>query len=251
MSALRILVDPPAVGAWNMAVDEMLLGRAAAHGEAVLRLYRWSPATLSLGYFQRAAERVGHAASRSCPLVRRSSGGGAILHDQELTYSLSLPISHPAAADPETLYRRTHGLLVETLAGFGITATLNERTLVPLGGEPFFCFQRRSVGDVLVDGHKICGSAQRRRKGALLQHGSILVAASSFAPELPGLMELSGRPLAVDQLQRAWLDGWQRWSRECGLPPPLPHNGLTDADLREVERIIGAQYGSEAWTNRK
>lgn len=251
MSALQILVDPPAAGAWNMAVDEMLLGRAAERGEAVLRLYRWSPATLSLGYFQHAAERETHTASRACPLVRRSSGGGAILHDHELTYSLSLPTSHPAAADPETLYRRTHGLLVETLAEFGITATLNERTLVPLGGEPFLCFQRRSVGDVLVDGHKICGSAQRRRKGALLQHGSILVAASSCAPELPGLKELGGKPLAIDDLQQAWLAGWQRWSRECGLPPPLPHNGLTETDGRDVERICVEHYGSDSWTNRK
>jgi lipoyl(octanoyl) transferase len=245
------LVDPPAAGAWNMAVDEMLLARAAEQGEAVLRLYRWSPATLSLGYFQHAAERETHAASRTCPLVRRSSGGGAILHDHEVTYSLSLPTSHPAAADPETLYRRTHGLLVETLAEFGIMATLNERTLVPLGGEPFLCFQRRSVGDVLVDGHKICGSAQRRRKGALLQHGSILVAASSYAPELPGLQELSSQSLDIEKLQAAWLAGWRRWSHERGLPPPIPHDGLSSDAIQEVERIRDAQYGSAAWTNRK
>lgn len=234
-----------------MAVDERLLHRAAHEGEAVLRLYRWSPATLSLGYFQRAAERETHTASRTCPLVRRSSGGGAILHDHELTYSLSLPTSHPAAADAETLYRRTHGLLVETLAEFGILATLNERTLVPLGGEPFLCFQRRSVGDVLVDGHKICGSAQRRRKGALLQHGSILVARSSFAPELPGLAELSGKSVTIDGLQQAWLEAWRRWSRECGLPPPSPHAGLTADDELEISRIFAEQYGATAWTNRK
>lgn len=235
-----------------MAVDECLLHRAAEQGEAVLRFYRWTPATLSLGYFQRAAERDTHAASRSCPLVRRSSGGGAILHDHELTYSLSLPTSHPLAADAETLYRRTHGMLVETLAEFGIRAVLNERTLVPLGGEPFLCFQRRSVGDVLVDGHKICGSAQRRRKGAMLQHGSILVAQSDYAPELPGLVELSGRrALAMDELQQSLLAGWRRRLSELGLPAPIPHDGLTVADTESAERICNDQYGADVWTNRK
>lgn len=249
--AIRILVDPPAAGAWNMAVDEVLLARAAEQGEAVLRLYRWTPATLSLGYFQRAAERETHAASRDCTLVRRSSGGGAIVHDHELTYSLSLPITHPAAADPETLYRQTHGLLLRTLAEFGIEAKLNEKTLVPLGGEPFLCFQRRSVGDVIVGAYKVCGSAQRRRKGAILQHGSILVAASPHAPELLGLAELAANGPNIDELQASFLAGWQRWSQESGLPAPVPFDGLTADDFSEVERVQETQYGSTAWTNRK
>ena len=100
---LKLLVDPPAAGAWNMGVDEMLMERAAEAGTAVLRFYEWTPATLSLGYFQNAADRSGHEASRTAPMVRRSSGGGAIVHDRELTYSISLPTSHPLAADAETL----------------------------------------------------------------------------------------------------------------------------------------------------
>src|SRR5687767_13677741 len=91
MPTLRLLIDPPASGAWNMAVDEALLASAAA-GVATLRFYTWSQPTLSLGYFQHAHQRDAHAASRSCPLVRRASGGGAILHDRELTYSLAVPL---------------------------------------------------------------------------------------------------------------------------------------------------------------
>src|SRR5262245_54691837 len=82
----RLIVDGAAGGPWNMAVDETLLESAAASGAASLRFYGWSEPTLSLGYFQRAAARQTHATSLGCPMVRRPSGGGAILHDWELTY---------------------------------------------------------------------------------------------------------------------------------------------------------------------
>src|SRR4051812_36941289 len=89
--ACRVLFDPPAEGAWNMAVDEAL-GEAAAETKiATLRFYGWSRPTLSLGYFQKHDERVAHVGSAGCELVRRASGGGAIVHDRELTYSLALP----------------------------------------------------------------------------------------------------------------------------------------------------------------
>ena len=87
----RWMWDEPASGAWNMALDEALLESAGDDPMATLRFYRWSEPTLSLGYFQRSAERAAHIASRDCPLVRRASGGGAILHDAELTYSLTIP----------------------------------------------------------------------------------------------------------------------------------------------------------------
>src|SRR5262245_57717493 len=93
MSEIRLLSDPPAPGAWNMAVDEVLLTAAAASGQATLRFYTWNEPTLSLGYFQAAADRQQHAASLACTLVRRASGGGAILHDRELTYSVALPLA--------------------------------------------------------------------------------------------------------------------------------------------------------------
>lgn len=251
MNAIHFRNDPPAAGAWNMAVDEMLLQRAAEQGIATLRFYQWSPATLSLGYFQHAEDRESHAASRSCPLVRRSSGGGAILHDRELTYSLSLPMSHPLAADPETLYRETHGSLVRTLADFGITATLNEQTLVGLGGEPFLCFQRRSVGDVVVGAHKVCGSAQRRNKGAILQHGSVLLAASPYAPELPGLTDLAAQPIDVAQLLDVWLVGWRRLTASHNVVPAETSRTFEPADARRIETILREKYGAESWTNRR
>ena len=83
-----------------MAVDETLLESAAETSATTLRFYRWDRPTLSLGYFQQTADRTQHPESADCPLVRRSSGGGAIVHDHELTYSL-------AAAKPHTLGRQT------------------------------------------------------------------------------------------------------------------------------------------------
>jgi lipoate-protein ligase A len=247
---LKLLVDPPAAGAWNMGGDEMLMERAAEGGKAVLRFYEWSPATLSLGYFQNAADRDGHETSRGAPMVRRSSGGGAIVHDRELTYSISLPTSHPLAADAETLYRNIHGTLLAALAEFGVAARLNETATTPFAGEPFLCFQRRAVGDVLLDRYKICGSAQRRRRGAILQHGSVLLAQSPAAPELPGIAELaaspSGGPITSSQLVDVWTRIWR-----ATLSPLEPYGELSAEDKARANWHAAEKYGDDAWTNRR
>lgn len=250
MHPLRLILDPPAEGAWNMGVDEMLMERAAEANVATLRFYEWAPATLSLGYFQNAADRDKHAASGACPMVRRSSGGGAIVHDRELTYSISLPTSHPMAADAETLYRNIHGTLLEALADFGVAARLNESALLPFEGEPFLCFQRRAVGDVLLDRFKICGSAQRRRRGAILQHGSVLLACSDAAPELPGVVDLANtqaaRRLTPPALADVWIEIWRSQLSS------LEHCRAYSADDLELAgKHASEKYASAAWTNRR
>lgn len=242
---LRLIVDRPAAGDWNMAVDEMLLEAAVERGAATLRLYQWSEPTLSLGYFQAAAERSLHSASSAAPLVRRASGGGAIVHDRELTYSVCLPYDHPSAADPETLYRNLHGSLVRLLAEFGIGAELNERALVTLGGEPFLCFRRRAAGDLLVGTFKVCGSAQRRGKQALLQHGSLLLAQSPAAPELPGLAELTGVRLAADEAARRWCD------RFAEIAPLTSPTVLSASETARCEAIRREKFAADSWTNRR
>jgi lipoate-protein ligase A len=255
---LALRVDPPAAGDWNMAVDEMLLEAAAETGTATLRFYRWTPATLSLGYFQNAADRASHAASADCPVVRRASGGGALVHDAEVTYSLSLPTGHPLAADPETLYRRVHGSLVRLLGDLGFAAQLNERTVVPLGREPFLCFERRATGDVLVGVHKICGSAQRRRRGAILQHGGVLLGRSTAAPGLPGLAELpraaaegAGATDVSSEFDArgftlAWIERFRTDIHPCR--PAAPYAG---AELARIEHFRRTKYADDSWTNRR
>ena len=105
MRQIRLLHDPPAAGAWNMAVDEALLETAADSGVATLRFYQWNEPTLSLGYFQAATDRDQHPASRDCPLVRRASGGGAILHDRELTYSMAMSLPSARSSEATRLDR--------------------------------------------------------------------------------------------------------------------------------------------------
>jgi lipoate-protein ligase A len=156
----RLIIDGEADGAWNMALDEAL---ASAANGFVLRMYRWKPATLSLGYFQYCDERRSHEASHDCPMVRRASGGGAIVHDRELTYTLVAPIDDPVARHPRQLYHAVHASLVEALGLCGIATIQNEESLqTSAADEPFLCFQRHAVGDVLMRGHKVAGSAQRR-----------------------------------------------------------------------------------------
>jgi lipoate-protein ligase A len=246
VSQWRLIVDPPAAGAWNMAVDEVLLDWAAASGGCCLRLYRWEEATLSLGYFQQYADRAGHAPSLDCPVVRRASGGGAILHDADWTYSVALSASHPLAVHRLYLYRAIHTALVDLLAEYGLRASLcspSDRGPTPA---PFLCFQRRSEGDVLVAGHKVAGSAQRRREGAVLQHGSVLLARSPAAPELHGVKDLLGTELDESRFGAEWL---QRLTSVLNIPREM--GSLTDVEKQQAQAIVALKYGCSEWTRSR
>ncbi len=191
----RLLLETaPRDGRWNMAFDEALLEGAAVRGEAALRIYRWSEPTLSLGHFQKSLPADLPDALRSLPVVRRLSGGGAILHHHEWTYSVALPKEHPLAARAEPLYEAVHAALVAAFARSGATASLRGESLPDVNGR-FLCYLRGDPRDIVVAGAKIVGSAQRRRRGAVLQHGSVLLRVSPLVPELPGLFDLvPGRP---------------------------------------------------------
>ncbi len=243
----RLIVDGTASGAWQMAVDEVLLASAAERGTASLRFYGWSEPTLSLGYFQAFDDRRQHIPSRDCPVVRRQTGGGAILHDQELTYSLALPVAHPLATDAMRLYTAVHEALRATLARQRISVTLcaDERE-VPRDEQPFLCFARRARGDVLLGSSKVCGSAQRRRRGALLQHGSLLLSASPNAPELPGILQLCRKRLEADVVVEPWA---KEVCQRLALTPSA--GGLTGLELDAVRTLSLEKYDSVRWTRRR
>lgn len=221
----RLLLDAPAAGSWNMAVDQMLLERADQIGEITLRFYFWERPTLSLGYFQPMEDRSLHSGSRNCPVVRRSTGGGAIVHDREITYSLCIPSKDRWSQCHDRLYRLVHECVIRVLRGYGWEAriyesesesenptlleqpsrsagNLNSADLIHRGvsdrpmtsANPFLCFQRRTAGDIVCGTHKIVGSAQRRMRSSILQHGSLLLSRSEFAPELPGIVDLQPLP---------------------------------------------------------
>jgi lipoate-protein ligase A len=242
---LRIIHDLPAAGDWNMAVDEMMLETVAASGESILRFYQWEQPTLSLGYFQTLEDRRSHPASLNCPVVRRSTGGGAIMHDHELTYSIAMPLADrwsPAAVE---LYDAVHGALVAALGKLGLAATLCLATDPGLH-EEFLCFRRRATGDVLVAGHKIAGSAQRRRQGALLQHGSVILAGSACAPEIRGMSEL-GLVVCSASLASHWTEQMQQCWRDTAFQP----SGWSADEHQRVSGIQAARFSSHAWLSRR
>ena len=185
-------LDPPASGAANMAADAALLDAAAA-GTAGGRWYRWDEPTVSLGHFQQPAELDGTPLA-GLPHVKRLSGGGAIVHHHEWTYAVAVPRSHPLAGTPERLYEAVHEELIAALATAGVAARLRGEGRATRA-DPTLCFLRRDPRDLVLTHdagavRKIVGSAQRRRRGAVLQHGSLLVAASPHAPDVPGLRDL-------------------------------------------------------------
>ena len=187
---LRVIIETePLPGAWNMAVDESLLESAISENKATLRWYRWREATVSLGYFQKSADLMEDRVLSLLPAVRRLSGGGAIVHDKELTYSLQLPSSQTLFAKPEQLYDIVHHSLMNNLRETGIPVTFRGETL-RRPDEPLLCFERQDSHDLVLNGFKVLGSAQRRRRGAILQHGSLIENCSQTVPHLPGFRDL-------------------------------------------------------------
>ncbi len=167
-------------GAENMAVDEALLRSFdPAVSLPVLRLYGWEPPALSLGRFQKAVEVLDLERSRKdgVPVVRRITGGGVIYHADELTYSLICsPAQLPPASSIKDSFRELTAFLLAFYRRLGLRAEYAVDTLVDrsrLGEKTDFCFAGRETFDILVNGSKIGGNAQRRLKEVVFQHGSI------------------------------------------------------------------------------
>jgi lipoate-protein ligase A len=180
-----------------MAVDEVLLD-AAGNGISSLRFYQWSAPTVSLGHFQGLGEAAIPPRFHQLEIVRRLSGGGAILHHLELTYSCALPADHPCTREPGSIYDHVHAAIIDVFSQRGVSAQLRGDGAFP--EKPFLCFSRGDGRDIVIGRNKIVGSAQRRRRGAVLQHGSLLLGQSPWAPEFPGIYELTGKQLPVPEL---------------------------------------------------
>lgn len=168
------VLTPPLDGAGNMALDEALMRRAARTGDAVFRVYSWSSPTLSLGRNQRArgCYDAGAAQELGVAFVRRPTGGRALLHHHEVTYSATLPLGN--GDDARSAYDFINDVLLVALGRLGVPARRPTGvSSMPPGLRP--CFDVPAAHEIAVDGRKLVGSAQWRRSGALLQHGSILI----------------------------------------------------------------------------
>ncbi|MGE5509461.1 MAG: lipoyl protein ligase domain-containing protein [Chitinophagales bacterium] len=266
----RLLETGAGRGAWNMAVDEALM-EAVGRGEAppTLRFYGWDPPALSLGYFQDRDREVDLAgcAAQGFDCVRRPTGGRAVLHADEVTYAIVVPESYPGfGGSVIEAYRAIGEGLAAGLRKLGVPAEMTpaERR----GGErSAACFDAPSFYELVVDGRKLVGSAQVRRHGAILQHGSILL---SFAPDqlvrclaAPGrtsrealqraltgkatsLSAVLGRPVGFAEVAQAVAQGV---AETFGVE--LEPGGLSAAERERAEELARSKYETETWNGRR
>ncbi len=163
----------------------------------------------------------------------------------ELTYSLTGPVPDRWDARIWSWYHVVHQAWVTTLQDQAAPAELCQAA-DPTREDAFLCFQRRTVGDLLVQGHKVGGSAQRRHRHAVLQHGSLLLAQSSAAPELPGLTELT----AGDWSHMAWRDRWiATLGRALGLD--WQAGELTGQERDRAVQMAAERFGQQKWSLRR
>ena len=271
MEQWRFLNTGKAPPAWNMAVDEaIMLAHAQGLVPPTIRFYAWEPPTLSIGYFQRVEKdvEIERLRERGLGFVRRPTGGRAVLHDRELTYSVVVSETHPLM--PRTVvesYRAISNGLVEGFRRLGLAARM-----VPRSGRtpsPVFssaaCFEAPSWYELVVEGRKIAGSAQLRQKGVILQHGSILqeldvellLTVLRFPSEED--RETMRRTLAEKAVPIHALRPPVPWEEmvaafaagfEAGLGIRLVEGELTAEEKRLAEELA-RRYADDAWNFRR
>lgn len=257
MARWRLLTTPPGTGAENMALDEALMERARETGDWVLRVYAWSRPTISLGRNQSARGRydLNEIARQTLDVVRRPTGGRAILHHREITYSVTAPVFD--AGDLRESYERITRLLIDALRCLGVeaaAATPAKRAAAP-GLSP--CFDEPAAGELTVSGRKLAGSAQWRSEGALLQHGSILIeddqsllAALTLGevrpiPRPATLAESLGRVPSLSEVAASLGDTVR------ALEDPDMRTVTIDAKLRARAEALVVRYLDDGWTWRR
>ncbi len=257
-----LLLDPPAPAAWNMALDEALLGAAETEGLRCLRLYAWDPPALSFGRNEPARRRYDRAAiaARGLATVRRPTGGRAVWHHREVTYCVTAPAS--TFGTLRQTYVEIHAMLAQALNAIGARVTLApppppDRPAAGVGAGA--CFASVAGGEVMAQGGaKVVGSAQVRRGGAFLQHGSILLEAgqdlvagltldTADPPAATGLGERLGPGATFEVVAGAVArTAAGRW----GAPLPAAPGGVP-AGVRARAALLRARYEDPAWTWRR
>lgn len=262
----RLIRSGPLPAADNMAVDEAIFEAVAAGlAPATLRIYGWQPPGVSLGYFQAVDEHVNLAAiaARGYGLVRRPTGGRAIIHHHEVTYSVCIRASAlESGGSVLQSYRELSRGIEAGLALLGLPACIaprdRERPRKP-AGLPAVCFAGALGGDMTVDGRKIVGSAQMRRGGAILQHGSI-----PLRIDLEEHAEILGGPGGADAavLRHAALGVGDALGREVSFAElaaaveagfaqafglELIPEDLSPGERARAERLVADKYATDEW----
>jgi lipoate-protein ligase A len=232
-----------------MAADEALAEVVDTGISApVLRLYRWHPPCLSLGFSQpHEAADAAFCAARGVDVVRRPTGGRAVLHHLELTYSVLAPLGQgPFSQDLQAAYRAICRALVAGLARLGVPAGLSGE---PEGGhisptQAIPCFIGPAAGEVVAQGRKLVGSAMRRHGRSILQHGCLgLPDDSSLRPAVVTLSDLLGAPPRGEVLAEAIAAGVAETFGVCLAP-----SSLTPEELARARLLARERYGHARWT---
>nr|WP_040512751.1 lipoate--protein ligase family protein [Gracilibacillus halophilus] len=253
--------------AYNMAVDDCLL-RWHSNQEIppVIRFYQWKPAGLSVGYFQKTKGKINFDAleNQNIDLVRRLTGGRAVLHDQELTYSIIVSESHSdmPRSVKEAYLILSKGLL-EGYNNLGIDASFAIPEEKQKTTQSAVCFEEPSWYELVVHGKKAAGSAQTRKKGVILQHGSIPItvddtklydmfvypnekvkerARRAFKDKAISIEEAAGRTVTMEETKDAFKHGFEQ-----GLNITFKPLTFSDDQKKEIEHVMHHTYMSDAW----
>lgn len=215
--------------AWNMAADEALLRTALDRARPTLRIYGWDRPSATIGYFQPATEGDG----TGLPWVRRTTGGGIVVHDADQTYTVVIPAGHPLATTEMTeSYRRLNRCVARALERMGLRGELSARPM-PRHTDlrTMVCFTQPTRYDVLADGRKVAGAAQRRTRDGILHQGSIRL---DNAPSVYAALRREFPPAFADELGARF--------RAFDPAPDF---------LTGVKRIVEERYGHDAWNRQR
>lgn len=267
---MRLIYSPPATGALNMATDQAIM---EAVGEkrvpSTLRFYSWQPACLSLGYTQRLEDvDERRVLCRGWHIVRRPTGGRAILHTDEVTYSISFPQNHElVAGDIVTSYRRLSAALQYGLEKLGLQSDVAPYIKHHKEDLSAVCFETPSAYEITVNNKKLIGSAQVRRQSAVLQHGSIplegniaricdalhykddlarAAAKKAVRQRATTIAEALGKRLSFDEVTEAMAEAF---SETFDLN--LESGTLSPQELLRIEQLRHETYTNDAWTQKR
>jgi lipoate-protein ligase A len=258
--------------AMNMAIDEAVL---TLHSEGKtkpsVRFYTWNPATVSIGYFQKAEKEIDLEKVKEYGLgfVRRATGGRTVLHDKELTYSVVVSEEHPAMPSGVTdAYRIISAGLLEGFRLLGMQAEMVNPDQAKLAAPASAaCFDAPSSYELVVEGKKIAGSAQTRQKGVILQHGSILFdidvdmlfdiirhpnervrdwLKKGFVDKAVAINQVRATPVTLDEAKKAFREGFAK-----GLGVELIDDGLTVEERELAEQLVREKYGCDDWNFKR
>lgn len=269
MKSWRLITTTPARGAWNMAVDEAILehmGRGESH--PTLRLYAWEPACLSMGHSQPLADvDSARRKERGWDVVRRATGGRAILHTDELTYSVIGSAEEPVLAGGVLeSYNRIAQALLFAVQNLSLPAEMEQGHASSVANVNPICFEVPSTYEITVNGKKLIGSAQARKKEGVLQHGSLPLtgdltricqalvfdseearanAAQRLLARATTVESALGAAITWETASQAFIQAFESQLRVC-----LARGDLSESESKRAEELVREKYAHPSWTER-